>query len=491
MPVNEKALIQTTEGANIHMYGTGVLQKQVVLISDSIGSKWKDSIIKTPIGIYGVDADSHKIWRYSDANKLEIISDFSMQRFLHDNIDIKESEKSIILGFRNIKSHYNSFKSDVMFTYYNKDKIWNICYNERLGKWITRYSWTPYMSENIDSSMFSFDLLKTKVFGIINSNLGRNDKKDIVTVNQYLDDNDILYKRSLIDDDDKLNKFNESINKYTPGQINNDVDIVFDLNINNTYTYYNINSINVKGFYWDGNKINFDYLQTSDKVFINNIISDDDDVNTEKSLYESYKKGPAQEKHRIVFNHSDYDEKYIYFNIDIKYTPYTVAEVDEEIKDDYSVIVMGNHTLDYTIGIIKDYLYVKDVSPSQLDNYKKALLNQIFVHGRSLNADEINYFDKDPDNQCLPTKWYDTQHPFEFEIIVNEPKGLHKIFDNLMIVSNNVEPESFEVEITGDVYGFDKENNVDNPENIFNNIDIIPAEKTKNGITKSVNTRIK
>ena len=38
IPVNEKALLQTTEGSNIHMYGAGVLQKQVVLISDCIGS---------------------------------------------------------------------------------------------------------------------------------------------------------------------------------------------------------------------------------------------------------------------------------------------------------------------------------------------------------------------------------------------------------------------------------------------------------------------
>ena len=61
IPVNEKALLQTTEGANIHMYGTGVLQKQVVLISDSVGSTWKDSIIKTPVAIYGVDTENHKI----------------------------------------------------------------------------------------------------------------------------------------------------------------------------------------------------------------------------------------------------------------------------------------------------------------------------------------------------------------------------------------------------------------------------------------------
>ena len=134
IPVNEKALLQTTEGANIHMYGAGVLQKQVVLISDSVGSSWKDSIIKTPVAIYGVDTNTHKIWRYSNELKLEIIYDFKMQRFLHDNIDLKEMEKYTILGVRNVKSHYNAFKGDVMFTYYNNDNIWNICYNEVLGK---------------------------------------------------------------------------------------------------------------------------------------------------------------------------------------------------------------------------------------------------------------------------------------------------------------------------------------------------------------------
>jgi hypothetical protein len=43
------------------MYGTGVLQKQVVLISDKYGSTWKDSIVRTPLGVYGVDANNHKI----------------------------------------------------------------------------------------------------------------------------------------------------------------------------------------------------------------------------------------------------------------------------------------------------------------------------------------------------------------------------------------------------------------------------------------------
>ena len=56
----------------------------------------------------------------------------------------------------------------------------------------------------------------------------------------------------------------------------------------------------------------------------------------------------------------------------------------------------------------------------------------------------------------MPTVWYDKQEPFEFEFVVNEPAGLHKIFNNLVIISNNVQPSEIEYEIVGDVYGFNK-----------------------------------
>jgi hypothetical protein len=78
------------------------------------------------------------------------------------------------------------------------------------------------------------------------------------------------------------------------------------------------------------------------------------------------------------------------------------------------------------------------------------------VHGRAGIFNEIDYEDDDPDNQIKPTKWYNKQEPFEFEFVVNEPVGLHKIFDNLVIISNKVEPKSIEFEVIGDVYNFKK-----------------------------------
>ena len=57
----------------------------------------------------------------------------------------------------------------------------------------------------------------------------------------------------------------------------------------------------------------------------------------------------------------------------------------------------------------------------------------------------------------LPTHWYGKQHPFEFEFIVADNPQAHKIFDNLQIISNNAEPESFHYEIVGDCYEFAKD----------------------------------
>jgi len=84
------------------------------------------------------------------------------------------------------------------------------------------------------------------------------------------------------------------------------------------------------------------------------------------------------------------------------------------------------------------------------------LQNGFYVHGRAGIFDEINYDNESLDDQILPTKWYEKQEPFELEFVVNDPIGMHKIFDNLVIISNNVQPNEIEYEIIGDVFNFNK-----------------------------------
>lgn len=452
IPVNEKALVQTTQGQNIHMYGAGVLQKQMTMISDMYGSSWKDSIIRTPRGVYGVDTYAKKIWRFS-SNGFELISEFKIQRFLNDNINLQQLEKSIVLGVRNVKTHFNANKNDVMFTFYNRDKIWNICYNEISNLWVTRYSWTPFFSGNLYNSYFSFDLQKTKIYGILNENL-------------RVTDSIIL----------PMKPWNGlwSIDEPTK-------ELMFTLN--SDYSGFNVTSIKIFGSKWEENGIseellysdncddsyNFHNSSSEFTVNINNVIKpevidhegkkywalngeplleySDSESNYQKALYLSYLKIKNNNPFKITFNNKEVFD-YLYYIVEIDYIPYLVTSYEGET--DSSFLVFTN-SKNYKVGL----LLTEDKFKNS-EQWRNALLSKVYMHGFSGIVDELDYSSPESTNRIFPTKWYDKQEPFEFEFVVNDPKGVHKIFDNLMIISNNVEPDSLEIEIVGDVYDFNK-----------------------------------
>ena len=164
-PVNQ-ATVQQTSGQLVAT--SRVLPEAPTIISDMFGSQWADSILKTPGKrgdstqyVYGVDTVAKKIWK-TDGSSLTCISDVKVQEFLNNNITLGERETIPILGVRNVKTCYNSYKGDVMFTFYDnttgfQEKVWNLCYNELLDKFITFYSWVPSFMENINNIPFSFN----------------------------------------------------------------------------------------------------------------------------------------------------------------------------------------------------------------------------------------------------------------------------------------------------------------------------------------------
>ena len=162
------------------------------IISDTYGSQWKDSIIKTPSGIYGVDTVAKKIWRVKEG-QIELISDFKVQEFLNQNISLSERELTPIIGVRNVKTFYNAFKHDVMFTFYDnaqgsQEKSWNLCWNEILGIFTTFYSWIPSEMQNIDNLPFSFDRDTVKAIGKLGVSDHGNDYSDGVTLSNNVMD---------------------------------------------------------------------------------------------------------------------------------------------------------------------------------------------------------------------------------------------------------------------------------------------------------------
>jgi hypothetical protein len=80
------------------------------MISDKMGSQWKDSIIKTPYAIYGVDTSTKKIWKITGSTTLPtltVISDFKIENFLKENLPTVDNDLSTYIAIRNVKTHYN------------------------------------------------------------------------------------------------------------------------------------------------------------------------------------------------------------------------------------------------------------------------------------------------------------------------------------------------------------------------------------------------
>ena len=158
----------------------------VKMINDTYGSQWKDSIIKTPSGVYGVDTVAKKIWRIRNG-VMEVISDMKVQEFLNQNITLSERELTPILGVRNVKTLYNAFKHDIMFTFYDNlrgihEKSWNLCWNEVLGIFTTFYSWIPSHMENIDNIPFSFNRDTVKAISKLGISNHSSDYADGITL---------------------------------------------------------------------------------------------------------------------------------------------------------------------------------------------------------------------------------------------------------------------------------------------------------------------
>ena len=493
IPVNEKALLATNTGQSIHMYGAGVLQNQMTVISQDYGSIWPESIIRTPIGVYGVDTYAKKIWRFSADKNLELISDAKIQRFLNDHIRLKEKDKYPTVALRNIKTHYNNYKGDIMFTFYNdtEDEEWNICYNERLDKWSTRYSWIPLYSDNVNNIYYSLDKRRAEVLAHIYDNInattgivvqdpasclwGDKDKK--LTIKDPHETNMTAKGYSLY----KYFRFNagKARSSYIDDNgIEQFVDLDIKLGANDTVTWTDSKGTEHTEKRWSKNT---EYDSSTGKFKLD---ENNKPIVTDESVLTLV---PNDLKY-IDNNKVEHQLYYITFIIEV--TPYGQT-VTESGKQDGSVTV--GDSFNAVFSVVANYDALSD---DQKKEYNEILLNGFYVHGRAGIFDEIDYFDEDvsKNNQIMPTTWYDKQEPFEFEFVVNEPTGLHKIFNNLVIISNNVAPSEIEYEIVGDVYGFNKAGifwsqnknyweKADNPEKEWDSkynkpVELLPKEKT-------------
>lgn len=407
IPVNERAVAGEGSGGNVFINTSNVLPENPKMLSDTYGTQWPESVVQTPYFVYGVDTVGKKIWR-TNGDQFEIISDFKIQEFLNENITLSEREMTPIIGVRNVKGHYNAFKQDVMFTFYDdlygfEEKVWNICYNEVMQKFITFYSWVPSYSANIDNIHFSFNRDTSKWISKLASSGSLSTSADgIVLSNVVIDDWETK-------DDMKLTKLG-LVNRSLPNTQNTGLEIEL--------TYEIV-------------KDNF-------------------------GMYKHFKIITEGEKQNKV--------SYLALKEDFEWTvPVVQLNLQCTIDYLYSSESAPQDLDDYVAGW-KDYVtYNAGLYQSSITITKQEVLDNGVNEGLNLTTDFWKHGQSgiiDIKDKIKPCYWYGKQHPFEYEFVVVDNPATHKIFENLQIVSNRAVPDSFHYEVVGESYEFheDKKN---------------------------------
>ncbi len=456
IPVNERALAGEGSGGNVYVNTSNVLPENPKILSDTFGSQWRESIIKTPQGIYGVDTIGKKIWRTNGQN-FECISDFKIQEFLNNNISLTERELEPIIGIRNVKAHYNKFKYDVMFTFYDnlygfEEKVWNLCWNEAKEKWITFYSWVPSYSENIYNQYFSFDRNTSKWIAKLGISKKGNNFSDGICLTENIIPNDaqIGYKIG------KLSLENRTLPSGTGITVETSYELVRDTFGN----WKKFGIIEENGEYYLYLKKNATELCS--ELFIRG--NEEIKLDNPKSI-EPINKENTESQNELWLNNCVLNSKYSIIkddqgrrqnlDPDNRINPdkiVTLLNIKANIKVTYNGInptLAEAYTTGFTNGTKVDAGYYQSTIAVIPKYNMQFLTTDFWKHGQ---AGIIDIADK-----IYPTYWYGKQHPFEFEFVVADNPQAHKIFDNLEIISNYAEPESFHYEIIGDCYEFAKD----------------------------------
>ena len=454
IPVNERAVAGEGAGGNVYINTSNVLPENPKIISDTFGSQWKDSVIKTPMGVYGVDTIGKKIWR-TNGESFECISDFKVQEFLNQNISLGERELEPIIGVRNVKTHYNRYKQDVMFTFYDnlygfEEKVWNLCFNELQQKWITFYSWVPSYSENIYNQYFSFDRNTSKWITKLGVSHSDNDFSDGVVLSNNVIPNDAKSGYRI----GELSLANRTL----PEGEGVSVEVQYELVRDNYKNMDNFEIVEEGGKYYLQLKV--DATELCSELYVRG-------TKSSNGQYEQIITDPVTQKEEWI-NNCVLSSVYTICKDD-RGRRINLQSSDPDLRLNMSKIVS---LLNIRANILVTY---NGETPSLAEAYTSG-----FKNGTEVNA---GYYESvvavipqynmqflttdfwkhgqagiiDIADKIYPTYWYGKQHPFEFEFVVADNPSAHKIFDNLQIISNNAEPESFHYEIVGDCYNFAKD----------------------------------
>lgn len=161
MMINTRAALTDTSGGGISQIYTGLPQTNILqrheYVSNIAGTKYSNSIIKAVTGLYWIDSNNKKLYKFD--GKLEPLSDTKglYSYFINSiNIDL-DKPHYINNGIHGISSGYDTKRNKLYFTIHNGEKSYTIGYNEKIGAFLSFYSFKPSLYLDSDSDFLSFN----------------------------------------------------------------------------------------------------------------------------------------------------------------------------------------------------------------------------------------------------------------------------------------------------------------------------------------------
>lgn len=482
--------IKTESEASPYLASRNVLPAQVTTLSKDFGSMWKNSVIQTPNNlIYGVDTVAKKIWRTNGQN-VEFISDHYVTKFLNDFIDLSEFDYRAYQGHLDVKTHYNNFKHDVIFTLVKDTPVYKLPAEEN-NNLIEDLRSFMQLYWGIDThTEISYEVTGgEKGNGTIIFSIGEEKKTaDIQNGKIYIND---VFTGVWCDIDHWEEGtvwslcYNEVLQKWTtfydwyPVESCNVDNIFFTFDqeqIDSVYDQKNelIERVNIdpsKNSNIIGPSISNKYF--IDKTFTNKVEiyryqMSDGTANTPLSLQCSLKDDVF-----LSFYWKEVDDL-IY---DIPFTISNAKKMEAPVitQDGWKFVVYQVNGNSVTLNFLQDTDFCEMKFFNLPDELKWEDDKDRDIKGyttlQASKADHLKYYeirDYNPNRMLLwkhgqaglydnqgkikPTHWYGKQHEFNFEFVVNENPVKQKIFNNLKILANKATPAKFEYEVVGEGY---------------------------------------
>ena len=556
IPIQERAIAAQGSGGMAYINTDEILPNTPNIISESYGSTWADSVIITPqdgeasISIFGIDTYAKKIWMYS-GGALTILSSLYVQEFLNKNITLSERDKDPILGIRNVKTTYNAFKHDVMFTFYDdligtEEKVWNLCYNLALKKFITFYSWVPSFMANINNIPFSFNRNVSKWIAKLGQTHAENSFSEGIILSSNIYDitgdsiiptGGLYFDLEKRGDKTKLQKYKLYATKSTSNSVEN-YSLIGIFNLKDYivpegegieyYVQYELLP-DIYGYYKDF-KIEEVHIASAESNESSTIYDPREikKILGNRKIYGLYLLNDSKNKYlselyyrnKAGHTYNDYDD----YKVTAKEIDPEHCKLTKEINSEHGKLVedieitlnnyfdevknlpifhsrdggrpnlaspINKHNLVQLLNV-KATIYAKysgsttnkderytaslfDYLKSKEGGNEASLMSEGWINAgeyessiavsskwnlQFLSSDfwkhgQAGIIDKAED--IKPTMWYGEQHPFEFEVVVHDEVQTHKIFQNIELIANKAQPESFHFEIIGECYDFHKD----------------------------------